>query len=770
MKYLSTSVFFLLFFSISLVSFAQNARIRGLVYDEATGEPANYATAQLKGTSMGALTDDNGSFIIDKIPAGNYILTITLFGYETLTDSISIKGNELVAKRYFLTTNSTKLNEVSITVEGQRRIQEIGTSVINVTPKDMAKMPSIGGQPDFAQYLQVLPGVVSTGDQGGQLYVRGGTPIQNMLLLDGMLIYNPFHSIGLFSVFDTEIINSADVYTGGYNAEFGGRISSVMNLKTRDGNKKRIAGKLDLNSFGAKILLEGPLVKLKEDRSVSLSYILSAKGSFLEQSSKLFYPYIEEETLPFNYLDLYGKLSLSMLNGTKLNFFTFRFDDQVNYPSIATYHWNNWGVGTNFIIVPGNVPTTIEGAISYSNYTSSIGDKNYSYSVDPTDSTISKLSSLSGFTINLAFNYYIQKNQLKIGFEANGFQADYTYTAANGTAMNVNDYTTDIGLFAKYKYNFRDKLIIEPGFRLQYFASLSCSSPEPRLSMKYNITKKIRLKMAAGLYSQNFVAITSDRDVVSLFTGFLSSPNRLPSTFDGKDMKNTLQKAQHVVLGLELDLIKYTTVNIEGYYKNFSQLTVTNRYKLFENENDYIWEKGNAYGGDLTVKFEYKNLYLWGVYSLGWVNRYDGTVTYSPHFDRRHNLNIMASYAFGKKARKSWQVDLRWNYGSGFPYTQTQVAYPHITGDGLISGDFVTENESMYLLLDELNKGKLPDYHRLDFSIKKKFFIGERNTIELNASITNLYNYDNIFYVDRSSGSIIYQLPLLYSFGVNWSF
>lgn len=763
---LAITIGFLVFCNLS---FAQNSTLKGVLYDETSGESAKYATIHIQGTSLGALSDDNGGFIIDNIPAGKQIVSISLFGYNPIIDTIQFTG-KTITKRYGLIPAKSQLDKVEISVEGQRRVQETRTSVISIAPKDMAKMPSIGGQPDFAQYLQILPGIVSTGDQGGQLYVRGGTPIQNMLLMDGMLIYNPFHSIGLFSVFDTEIISSADIYTGGYNAEFGGRISSIMNIKTRDGNKKRIAGKLDLNPFGAKALLEGPIIKLKDDRKTALSFILSAKGSFLEQSSKIFYPYVGEQGLPYNYLDFYGKLSLTTQMGTKLNLFGFNFDDEVDFPSITRYKWNNWGLGTNFIIIPGEVPCSIEGAISYSKYQSQMGDYNFVYNLDPTDSSLAKKSSLNGFLVTLNFNYYIKKSILKVGFDVTGYLANYSYAAKSGTIINQNDYTTDIALFAKYKYNFRDKLIIEPGFRMQYYASLSCSSPEPRISFKYNINKDFRVKLAAGLYSQNFITVTSDRDVVSLFTGFLSSPDGLSRTFDGKNMRNTLQKAQHIILGFECDLIKYTTINIEGYYKNFSQLTSLNRYKILEEASDYIWEKGNAFGGDLTLKFDYKNFYFWGVYSLGWVNRFDGKVHYKPHFDRRHNLNIMISYAWGKKERKTWQADIRWNYGSGFPYTQTQVAYPHLTGGNSIGGDIIGENEEIYFLLDELNKGQLPDYHRLDLSIKKKFYIGERNLIELSGSVTNVYNYKNIFYVDRVTNGKIYQLPLLYSVGFSWSF
>lgn len=750
---------FSLLLSIPAVGFSQNGTIKGFIYDNDNGESISYCMVQLKGTQYGALTEQNASFIINKIPEGSYVLITTLTGYSPIIDTILV-GKATITKRYMLKKTTTKLNEFEITAEGQRRIQETRTSVISITPKDMAKMPSIGGQPDFAQYLQVLPGVISTGDQGGQLYVRGGTPIQNMLLIDGMLLYNPFHSIGLFSVFDTEIISSADVYTGGYGAEFGGRISSVMNIKTRDGNKKRVSGKVDINTFGAKLLLEGPIVKLNEESKTSVSYIASIKGSYLEKSSKLFYPYVGETGLPYNFLDLYGKISLTSQEGSKVSIFGFRFDDQVNFPEIALYRWKNWGAGTNFLIVPGSEPTTISGSISYSKYESKLTDPNF----------YPKESSIDGFLANLSFNYYMGKNQFNAGFDLTGYKAYYKFYTKGGLIQEVPDYTTDIAVFAKYKFNYKDNLIIEPSFRFQYYASMSAAVPEPRLAIKYNLSKSVRFKLAAGLFSQNFTTITSDRDVVSLFYGFLSSPDKLPLTFDGQDMADNLQKAQHVIAGFELDVIKHTVINIEGYYKKFSQLTIINRYKIFDTDPDYIWEKGNAYGGDISLKYDHKNLYIWAVYSLGFVDRYDGKVNYNPHFDRRHNVNILASYAFGKKARKTWQVDVRWNYGSGFPFSQTQSIYPHTTLGGTISGSGTTENEDMYYLLAELNGGRLPAYHRMDFSMKKKFYLGEHNTIDVSASLTNVYNYKNIFYVDRVTANIIYQMPMLYSFGVTWSF
>ena len=289
---------------------AQDNSIKGFVYEETTGEPMMFTNVYLKGTTFGGSTNENGYFNINRIPDGRYTLLITSVGYDTISEVFNLSKGQSVNRKYYLKETSQKLETVTITADKIEARTETKTSVITVTPKTITKIPSVGGQADFAQYLQVVPGVIFTGDQGGQLYIRGGSPIQNKVLLDGMVIYNPFHSIGLFSVFDTDSIRNADVYTGGFGAEYSGRISSIMDISTRDGNKKRISGKIGGNTFGAKVMLEGPLKKAKSPEDASISFILSAKNSYLEQSSKFFYPYASENGLPFNFQDLYGKVSL----------------------------------------------------------------------------------------------------------------------------------------------------------------------------------------------------------------------------------------------------------------------------------------------------------------------------------------------------------------------------------------------------------------------------------------------------------------------------
>jgi len=762
---------FAIFFGITCHfsdTMAQNATVRGFLYEKESGEPVIFSNVYLKGTSYGSATDVNGYFTITQIPPGKYRLMVTYLGYDSLTEDLTLKPGEIVNKKYFLNKSSVMLETVNVSAERQASRTETRTSVVKITPKQISQLPSIGGQPDLAQYLQVLPGVIFTGDQGGQLYIRGGSPIQNKVLLDGMIIYNPFHSIGLFSVFETDMLRNADIYTGGFNAEYGGRISAVMNITTRDGNKKRYSGKIQGTTFGANAMLEGPIKKAKADNDNSSSFILSFKNSYLEQSSKLFYNYVDTNGLPFNYTDFYGKVSLNAGNGSKINFFGFNFDDQVNYRSLTNYHWKSSGAGTNFVVIPGRSPVLMEGYFSYSRY-----------NIDFQEDTLPvRTSAISGFNSGLNFTYFLGKSDIKYGLEMLGFKTDFDFYNAVGRKISQTENTTELVAFVRYKGTF-GKLLVEPGLRLHYYASLSEMSPEPRLALKYNLTNDVRLKFAGGYYSQNFISASSDRDVVNLFYGFLSGPDNLPESFDGEDITSKLQKAQHAIAGIEFDLFSNVLVNLEAYYKNFSQLTNLNRNKIYEDtgeyadkpddlKKDFIVENGYARGIDISVKYDYNHIYLWGVYSYTQMDRYDGKIHYYPHFDRRHNVNLMGSYTFGEN--QQWEVSMRWNFGSGFPFTLSQGYYEKLFFENGVNSNLINQNGQIGTQYGPLNAGRLPTYHRLDFSALRRFVLSETSTMEANFSMTNLYDRDNIFYVNRMTNDKIYQLPIMPSLGLKWSF
>lgn len=368
MKLVKHSLLFIAVFFCT-VALGQTGTIRGFVYLKDSGEPVLFTNVVLKGTTIGNATDVNGYFSITKIQPGNYTLMIaSTLGYDTLQEAVTIKAGDIITKKLYLVKSNVKLKEVEISAEQEAKQTETQVSVNKIDPIVIKKLPTVGGEPDLAQYLQVLPGVIFTGDQGGQLYIRGGSPIQNKVLLDGMIVYNPFHSIGLFSVFDADIIRNADVYSGGFGAEYGGRISSIMDITTRDGNKKRIAGKIAVSPFGAKTLVEGPLIKYKEGGRSTASFILSAKTSYLPTTSKLLYSYIDKDGLPFSFNDYYGKVSFNANNGSKINLFGFNFNDKVSYQSLQDMNWDAYGGGGNFLLVPQNSPILVNGNFSYSDY------------------------------------------------------------------------------------------------------------------------------------------------------------------------------------------------------------------------------------------------------------------------------------------------------------------------------------------------------------------------------------------------------------------
>ena len=370
------------------------------------------------------------------------------------------------------------------------------------------------------------------------------------------------------------------------------------------------------------------------------------------------------------------------------------------------------------------------------------------------------------------------KDEFKYGIEVLGFNTAFEYSNVLGTKYEQEENTTELAGFLKYKKVW-DKVVIEPGIRLNYYSSLSEFSIEPRFGIKYNINDKLRFKGAAGMYSQNLVAAASDRDVVNLFYGFLSGSDNLPKEFKGEEVTTRLQKAEHLIAGFEFDLPFHLTMNIEGYFKNFSQLENLNRDKIYADDaqhtskpdiqkKDFIIEVGDAKGVDMTLKYEHKKVYLWFVYGLCYVTRDDGIREYQPNFDRRHNINIVGSYKFGSK--DSWQANARWNFGSPFPFTQSQGYYELPQLSGGIGSNINTSNGQIGTYYGDLNKGRLSYFHRPDISIQKTLHFSKRSTLEITAGASNVYNRENIFYVDRLSGEKVYQLPVIPTLGASFNF
>jgi hypothetical protein len=749
---MKTKLTFLFIFLSQLTLFAQKGSVRGFVYDKENGEAIMFCNVIIEGKSIGASTDVNGFFNITNVPVGKHTLFVTYVGYDTLRQEIVLKDKQILNQKLEISPSSVQIETVTVSADRQEMKTEVKVSVTKITPKDIKIIPAIGGEPDLAQYLQVLPGVVFTGDQGGQLYIRGGSPIQNKVLLDGMIVYNPFHSIGLFSVFDTDLMRNANIYTGGFGAQYGGRISSIMDITTKDGNKNRLAGKVSTNTFGSKLMLEGPFFK----KGGNSSFIMSAKTSYLDKSSKLLYTYIDTAGLPYSYTDLYGKISVNSSNGSKWSLFGYNYRDKVSYKDVSNLGWKSGGIGSNFILVPSGNSTIIEGAFAYSSYLIRLEEA----IVNP------RQSGINGFNLGLNFTTFNADNELQYGLEVLGYQTDFDFTNATGLLTEQKENSTELSGFIRYKIK-TNKLILDPGIRIYKYNSIAATF-EPRLGAKFLATDNLRFKLAAGKYSQNLVSTNSDQDVVNLFYGFLSAPDNLPDEFKGEEVVNGLQMANHLILGLEYDISSKIDFNLEGYVKDFTQLTNINKDKLTLSDPDFIVEEGLAKGVDLVLKYNDPKFYFWLVYSLGHITRSGEDIEYNPHFDRRHNVNLVSTYKFG--VQKNWSFDARWNIGSGFPFTQTQGFYPSMDFSDGINTNYTSESGELGIIYAGLNEGRLPWYHRLDIALKKEQKLSKHSTFEWNVGVTNVYNRENIFYFNRIEYKRVNQLPFMPSAGMSLSF
>lgn len=743
----------------------QGGTVRGSVYDKVSGEPIIFGTVFLEGTEYGTHTDENGFFSLGNVPPGTYRLVATYISYDSVVVEIEVRPGRIVQQQLYMTESSVNLSVVDVSARKEKARSEVSVSAVRISPREISALPSIGGQADLAQYLPVLPGIVTTGDQGGQIYIRGGSPIQNRIMLDGMTIFNPFHSIGLFSVFETEAIRTIDVLTGGFGAEHGGRISAVVDIKTREGDKTQLSGQLAANPFQAKALLEGPLRRFDPERGGgSSSFLFTAKRGYIDQTSPLLYPWVRSTTtdsvgLPYSYMDVYGKLSFLAGNGTQLNLFGFHFTDAVRFTGVAALDWTTTGLGSNFKLLPPNSNIIIDGVMAFSTYQIALEEADEA----------PRSSSITNYSVQLNFNYFGRRSEVRYGFDFSGLETDFLFKNLLGITIQQNDFTTELAGYVTLK-QILGRWVLRPGLRAQFYVSQATTFLEPRFGAKFNASERLRFKFAGGWYSQNILSSVNERDVVNLFVGFLSGPEQTifePGT--RRPTPHRLQQAQHAIAGFELDLTPRLELNAEAYYKRFSQLIQVNRNKRSERDPDFTTEQGRAHGFDLSVRYVGPQWHVWATYSLGRVVRDDGEQVYPTIFDRRHNVNLLLTHTFGPQSR--WEVAARWNFGTGFPFTLTQGFYEHFTFEEGVTTDVLTGNGSLGIIFDaKRNGGRLPDYHRLDLSLKRRFTFGESHELEATASLTNVYNRRNIFFFDRIRYERVDQLSVLPSLGLNWRF
>ena len=776
-KSISLMAAFILLFSFAGIAQNHNGIIKGFVYDKKSGEPLIYTNVSVVNAKTGVQTDVNGYFSIS-LSSGSYTLLTTALGYDSSVININLLPDAVVNKKILLSQREIGLKEIEVSGRKTEKTTHINTGVTNITPRDLKLLPSAGGEPDVAQYLQVIPGVVFTGDQGGQLYIRGGSPVQTGIYLDGVTIYSPFHSIGLFSVFETEAIRNVDVYTAGFSAQYGNRTSAIVDVHYKDGNKNEPEGIVSVSPIMARFLIDGPLMQSKKHTGAGATYLITAKSSYLDQTSKTLYSGLGntfERGLPYKFTDVYGKLTFSGDNGSKLNVFGFNFDDEAKLLNdtdnsvVADYHWKATGAGATFVVSPGNSSSLIDGKFAYSNYNINLTGEQHANAAD----TLPGTSQINGFEAAINFTYFLPNySQLKYGIEVSGTHTSLSYYNGAGIGTSEERQSTMAALYFLFRQNFNSRFILEPSIRFQYYSELNKLSPEPRIGIKYNISDNVRLKAAAGIYSQNIIGTKSDQEIVNLFTGFLLSPDQQIQDAHGNYVKSNLQTAYHLVGGIEVDVQK-VEFNLEPWVKYFGQVDELNRNRLYVKDPDFIAATGLADGVDLSAKYSYGRIYLWGAAGYQNVNYTSidskGQIqTYPTPFDTRFNANMLVAYTAGKK--KDWDISTRFNIHSPFPFTQTQGYYENVNMANLAGSPLKGNGNMGVIYADQINGGRLSWYHRLDISAKKRFKISKKSSLDITFSITNVYDRNNVFYVNRITNVIIYQLPLFPSLNLTWNF
>jgi hypothetical protein len=757
--------------------------IRGTVVD-LNGEPLIGALVLVLETKAGTYSDAQGLFSIPRIAVGRYNVRVTYLGYDTMVQAVETQAGKARTIAFRLKESVIEAATVEIVEQavGQIEKTKVNTGVTRINTRDIKAIPTLG-TPDLAQYLQLLPGATFTGDQGGQLYLRGGTPVQNMVLLDGAILYNPFHSIGIFSVFDPDYIREVNVYSGGFAAEFGGRVSSVMDIKSRNGSFTQFGAKVSASSVATTALVEGPIGKTKKKEFAPLSFLASVRYSYLDQVSKGLYRYVNDTLgIPFNFMDIYGKITVG--NGANhLNLFGFYQQDNVLYGFPSNVTWQQAGGGLNFQFLPPSTSMIISGNVAYSNYSNGLR---------VTDERAPRRSSVGGFNMRLNFAFILNSvNQLDFGIQVQGFNTDVLFTNSQGllspNEANREQSNTEFAMYLKYKQVIRSKkldaqgqritrAVLEPSVRVHYYNNVSAFSFEPRFRAKINF-KRVSLQFSGGGYSQNLNTIFSDRDVVALFQAYLGAPEKA----QGQKFGSPLQYSWHVVGGIQVEAVRNLELNFEGWWKTFTQLTNFNRTRTFQTDPDFIAETGMSYGIDVTAKYTTQHIYAYVSYSFAMNRRTDlvNKFTYAPVFDRNHTINLVGNYRWGDIKHKvtgrfleaKWEVSARFTMGSGLPFTLTQGNFEKLgfNSNGSQSNINTQNGQLTTVLADQFNGGRLPYFHRLDLSAKRRFRVGRQGVIEINVNLINTYNRQNIFYYDRVRNARVDQLPIVPTFGASFT-
>lgn len=527
--------------------------ISGYVFDKSTGEALIGANIFLKGTERGTSTNVAGFFTIPKLVPGTYTISCQYIGYKTWSKNIVVTIEPSEHVQINLEPETLKGQEIVVTAEKKRTIDQLFSkpvSKVELSSRDISAIPQIA-EADLLRALQTLPGVLPVSDFSSALYIRGGTPDQNLFLIDGADVYNPEHAFGIFSTFNTDAIKSVELSKGGFGAEYGGRLSSVLDITNIDGNRKEFEGTTSISLLSAKTTLQMPLGSIGSlsgsfrrtyfDKTLGPHYDEIPDYYFYDSNVKAFFDFGPKNKLTLSWFSSYDDLNVN-------------FNPDADVKAGFLYDWGNKTGSARW--------THLFSPQLFANFwlTGSVFSSNFNFEnvVD-----VSEKNEITDFTAKGNLQYYHStKFKAIFGFEHKWLDGSY-YQHWPGGKVDVTNTPQHTSAYLTLNWNPSPLWVVDTGLRAHYFNSeKDYFNLSPRLSVKYRATDTINLKTAIGRYHQYLHRIERP-----FFADIWSTSNAFQSQSD----------ASHFIAGFEKELGQFFSLEAEAYYKDYTNLYSSTR-------------------------------------------------------------------------------------------------------------------------------------------------------------------------------------------------
>lgn len=761
--------------------------LSGVLVEKGTDNPVQYATVSLvKEPSRGAMTDSLGHFNIAGIPAGPCDVKVTVLGYKPIfiNDIMNIPGSEVILD-ISLNTKSHYLNEVVVTEKNKPEdlVQSTQMGALSLSKTAIKNVPVILGEADVIKALQTQPGVVGGIEGLAGMYVRGGNGDENLYMLDGNPLYQINHFGGLFSAFNTEIIRNVDFYKSSFPARYGGRLSSVVNVQTIDGNMKEFHGTAMLGLISGGIHVQGPIIKEKTSFSASL------RRSWLEAVSVPALAIINhsesnkgDKTIArYSFTDLNLKLKHLFSKRSHAHVNLYWGQDYLKFGK-EEYDWNEeepfksgdigrlrWG---NLLLSAGwtylfNEKLSANLNASYTHYASNLERSVYETFGNETRESENSLiennteNGINDYNMKADFNYApVSAHNIHFGaiMTHHRFRPEFTRSysnTGNGQSASGRSKQTlsanEINMYIEDDWKISSFLSLNAGLRMGYFKIRDESywSLEPRVSTRFLLTSAWSMKASYSKMNQNMQQVSES--YISLPTDYWVPviENQKPLVSD------------QVSMGTYYNLNNDYSFSLEGYYKWMDNLLdYKEGYNFLPSttgwQNKLASGKGWSYGADFIVRKETGRITGYIGYGLMWANRKfdeinDGR-TYPSKYDNRHKINIVANW----KLSNNVELNAGWTYMTGNRVTISLENYQNLDIAGFPPGlaptdPYFSEDYPGVNYYDKKNNVRMPAYHRLDLGIniyrpKKNGHMGIWNV-----SIYNVYSRMNPIAITKES-------------------